>query len=53
MKTGGQADEFLRIAEQLRQLQVLVAPYPHDAADKALADLEADRITGAAVPDVA
>jgi len=35
------------------RLQVRVAPYPLEAADKALADLEADRITGAAVLDVA
>jgi alcohol dehydrogenase, propanol-preferring len=46
--TRGDAEEFLRLAERLR-LQVSVAPYPFDQADRALADLEADRFTGAAV----
>jgi len=46
--TRGDAEEFLRLAERLR-LQVTVTPYPLDAADQALADLAADRITGAAV----
>jgi len=46
--TRGDAEEFLRLAERLR-LRVSVTPYPLDAADRALADLAADRITGAAV----
>jgi propanol-preferring alcohol dehydrogenase len=46
--TRGDAEEFLRLAERLR-LKVSVTPYPLDAADEALADLAADRITGAAV----
>ena len=46
--TRGDAQEFLRLAERLR-LRVTVTPYPLDAADKALADLAADRVTGAAV----
>jgi propanol-preferring alcohol dehydrogenase len=46
--TRGDAEEFLRLAERLR-LKVSVTPYPLDAADQALADLAADRITGAAV----
>jgi alcohol dehydrogenase, propanol-preferring len=46
--TRGDAQEFLRLAERLR-LRVTVSPYPMDAADQALADLAADRITGAAV----
>jgi len=46
--TRGDAEEFLRLAERLR-LRVTVTPYPLDAADQALADLAADRITGAAV----
>jgi len=50
--TRGDAEEFLRLAERLR-LQVSVTPYPLDAADKALSDLEDDRFTGAAVLTVA
>jgi alcohol dehydrogenase, propanol-preferring len=50
--TRGDAEEFLRLAERLR-LRVSVTPYPLDAADRALSDLEADRITGAAVLTVA
>ena len=50
--TRGDAEEFLRLAERLR-LRVTVTPYPLDAADQALADLAADRITGAAVLTVA
>jgi alcohol dehydrogenase, propanol-preferring len=50
--TRGDAEEFLRLAEQL-QLKVTVSEYPLDAADQALADLAADRITGAAVLTVA
>jgi alcohol dehydrogenase, propanol-preferring len=46
--TRGDAEEFLRLAERLR-LAVSVAPYPFDQADRALADLAADRFTGAAV----
>ena len=46
--TRGDAEEFLRLAERLR-LRVSVTPYPLDAADRALSDLAADRITGAAV----
>jgi propanol-preferring alcohol dehydrogenase len=46
--TRGDAEEFLRLAERLK-LKVTVTPYPLDAADRALADLAADRITGAAV----
>jgi len=46
--TRGDAEEFLRVAERIR-LRVTVAPYPLDAADRALADLAADRVTGAAV----
>jgi alcohol dehydrogenase, propanol-preferring len=44
----GDADEFLRLAERLK-LQVSVVPYPFDQAAKALADLAAERFTGAAV----
>ena len=50
--TRGDAEEFLRLAERLK-LRVSVTPYPLDAADQALADLAADRITGAAVLEVA
>ena len=50
--TRGDAEEFLRLAERLR-LRVSVTPYPLDAADQALSDLAADRITGAAVLTVA
>jgi alcohol dehydrogenase, propanol-preferring len=46
--TRGDAEEFLRLAERLK-LQVSVAPSPFDLADKALADLAAERFTGAAV----
>ena len=46
--TRGDAEEFLRLAEQLK-LKVTVSEYPLDSADQALADLAADRITGAAV----
>jgi propanol-preferring alcohol dehydrogenase len=46
--TRGDADEFLRLAQQLR-LKVTVTPYQFAAADQALADLAADRVTGAAV----
>ena len=50
--TRGDAQEFLRLAERLR-LKVSVTPYPLDSAGQALADLAADRITGAAVLTVA
>jgi propanol-preferring alcohol dehydrogenase len=40
--------EFLEIAARHR-LEVTVTPYPLAAADRALADLAADRVTGAAV----
>ena len=46
--TRGDAEEFLRLAERLR-VRVSVTPYPVDQADRALADLAADRITGAGV----
>jgi alcohol dehydrogenase, propanol-preferring len=46
--TRGDAEEFLRLAARLK-LQVSVVPYPFDQADRALADLAADRFTGAAV----
>ncbi|WP_433062721.1 zinc-dependent alcohol dehydrogenase family protein [Dactylosporangium sp. CS-033363] len=46
--TRGDGREFLEIAERHR-LRVTVTPYPLDAAEDALADLAADRVTGAAV----
>src|SRR5215469_13112392 len=46
--TRGDAEEFLRLAERLR-LQVTTHPYPFDRGQQALADLAADRFTGAAV----
>ncbi len=46
--TRGDAEEFLRLAEQLR-LQVTITRYPLAEADRALADLAADRVNGAAV----
>jgi len=46
--TRGDGREFLEIAARHR-LEVTVAPYPLAAADQALIDLAADRITGAAV----
>ena len=46
--TRGDADEFLRLAQQLR-LKVTVTPYRFSQADQALTDLAADRVTGAAV----
>src|SRR5215469_2425692 len=46
--TRGDAQEFLRLAERLR-LKVSVTPYPFESAGQALADLSADRFTGAAV----
>ncbi len=50
--TRGDAEEFLRLASRLR-LKVSVTPYPLEAADQALSDLAADRVTGAAVLTVA
>src|SRR6266567_780747 len=49
--TRGDAEEFLRLAQQLR-LRVTATPYPLGAADRALADLAADRVNGAAVLSV-
>jgi len=46
--TRGDGEEFLRLAERLR-LKVTVNPYPFDKADQAVADLAAERFTGAAV----
>ena len=42
------AEEFCAVRPALK-LQVSVVPYPFDQADRALADLAADRFTGAAV----
>ncbi len=49
--TRGDAEEFLRLAARLR-LRVAVRTYPFESADQALADLAADRVTGAAVLEV-
>jgi alcohol dehydrogenase, propanol-preferring len=46
--TRGDAEEFLRLAGRLRP-RVSVAPYPLDQAGRAVADLAAERFTGAAV----
>ncbi len=46
--TRGDAEEFLRLAQQLR-IRVTVSPYRFDQAARALADLAADRVHGAAV----
>ena len=46
--TRADGEEFLRLAARLH-LTVTTTPYPLDAADQALADLAADRLTGAAV----
>lgn len=46
--TRGDAEEFLRLAQQLR-IRVTVSPYRFDQAGQALADLAADRVQGAAV----
>lgn len=40
--------EFLRLAHEIG-IKVATTPYPLDRADRALADLEADRVHGAAV----
>jgi alcohol dehydrogenase, propanol-preferring len=50
--TRGNAQEFLRLAERLR-LKVSVTTYPFGAAQQALTDLAEDRVTGAAVLEVA
>jgi propanol-preferring alcohol dehydrogenase len=46
--TRGDAEEFLNLAQRLKP-HVSVVPYAFDQADRALADLEAERFTGAAV----
>jgi propanol-preferring alcohol dehydrogenase len=46
--TRADGEEFLALAARLG-LQVTVTPYPLDAADRALADLANDRLTGPAV----
>ncbi len=46
--TRADGEEFLALAAQL-DLQVTTTPYPLGEADRALADLAADRVTGAAV----
>jgi propanol-preferring alcohol dehydrogenase len=46
--TRADGEEFLRLAERLR-IRPTVTPRPLAEADRALADLAADRITGAAV----
>ncbi len=46
--TRSDAEEFLRLAGRLRP-RVSVTTYPLGSADRALADLAADRVTGAAV----
>jgi propanol-preferring alcohol dehydrogenase len=46
--TRGDAEEFLRLAERLR-IRVTVTPYAFEEADRALVDLAADRVNGAAV----
>jgi propanol-preferring alcohol dehydrogenase len=46
--TRADGDELLALAARLG-VRVATTPYPLDAADRALADLAADRVTGAAV----
>jgi propanol-preferring alcohol dehydrogenase len=46
--TRGDGEEFLALAVRLG-LRVTTQPYPFDEADRALADLAHDRVTGAAV----
>jgi propanol-preferring alcohol dehydrogenase len=46
--TRADGEEFLALAARLG-LRVTATPYPLDAADRALADLADDRLTGAAV----
>jgi propanol-preferring alcohol dehydrogenase len=50
--TRADGEAFLAIADQVG-LQVTTTPYPLDAADRALADLAHDRVTGAAVLRIA
>jgi propanol-preferring alcohol dehydrogenase len=49
--TRGDGERFLAIAAEV-PLRPTVTRYPFDEADRALADLAADRVTGAAVIDV-
>jgi len=46
--TRGDGDELFRLADRV-DLRVATQPYPFEAADAALRDLSADRVTGAAV----
>jgi propanol-preferring alcohol dehydrogenase len=46
--TRADGEEFLALAASLG-LRVTTQPYPLDQADRALADLAHDRVTGAAV----
>jgi propanol-preferring alcohol dehydrogenase len=46
--TRADGEEFLALAPRLG-VEVTTTPYPLDAADRALADLAGDRVTGAAV----
>jgi propanol-preferring alcohol dehydrogenase len=46
--TRADATEFLTIAQRIG-IKVTITPYPFGQADKALADLAADRVNGAAV----
>ncbi|MGH9287192.1 MAG: zinc-binding alcohol dehydrogenase family protein, partial [Acidimicrobiales bacterium] len=46
--TRADGEEFLALAARLG-LRITATPYPLDAADRALADLAKDRVTGAAV----
>lgn len=46
--TRADGEEFLRLADRMR-LRVSSTPYPMDEADRALADLAAGRVRGAAV----
>ena len=46
--TRADAREFLELVSHI-DLSVATTPYPFDAADRALADLSADRVRGAAV----
>jgi propanol-preferring alcohol dehydrogenase len=46
--TRADGDELLALAARLG-VRVATTPYPLDAADRALADLAAGRVTGAAV----
>jgi propanol-preferring alcohol dehydrogenase len=50
--TRSDGEQFLAIAAEIA-LRPTVTRYPFDQADRALADLAADRVTGAAVIDVA